>query len=154
LLNKEAVKRAANFPRMIGRERAAYWIYQFSTVAIFICLFFVKIILEPSWLFYIGLIVYMLGLAVCALSVINFAKPSGSGMSSGGLYRFSRNPMYASYFIFFISCVLITRSLVLLVFVLLFQIATHWIILSEERWCVNEFGEEYTRYIKRVRRYI
>jgi protein-S-isoprenylcysteine O-methyltransferase Ste14 len=37
---------------------------------------------------------------------------------------------------------------------LVFQISSHWIILSEERWCVKQFGDEYIDYMKRVRRYI
>jgi protein-S-isoprenylcysteine O-methyltransferase Ste14 len=40
---------------------------------------------------------------------------------------------------------------VLLIF---FQISAHWIILSEERWCIKKFGEEYIKYMNRVRRYI
>jgi protein-S-isoprenylcysteine O-methyltransferase Ste14 len=37
---------------------------------------------------------------------------------------------------------------------LVFQISAHWIILSEERWCVNKFGQEYINYMNKVRRYI
>ena len=154
LLNKEAVKRAAYFPTLVGKEVVAYWIYQFSNVAIFVYLLFLKTKSEPLWLFYIGVGTYVSGLILCLFSIINFAIPSKNGINQNGLYRFSRNPMYLSYFICFIGCVLLTQSLVLFEFVSLFQITAHWIILSEERWCMNKFGEEYIQYMKKVRRYI
>ncbi|WP_334301391.1 methyltransferase family protein [Lientehia hominis] len=86
--------------------------------------------------------------------MINYASPSVSGLNSSGLYRFSRNPMYVSYFLFFSGCVLLTKSLLLGGIVLVFIISTHWIILSEERWCSEKFGESYEQYRKKVRRYL
>lgn len=46
------------------------------------------------------------------------------------------------------------QSLVLLAIVLVFQITAHWIIRSEERWCIKQFGAEYIQYMEKVRRYI
>jgi len=154
LLNKEAIKRAAHFPVLIGNEVLAYWIYQISNIAIFVYMFFLKIEIKQSLMFYTSLIVYVFGIILLTLSVINFANPSKDSININGVYRLSRNPMYVSYFIYFIGCVLLTQSIILFGFVLLFQITTHWIILSEERWCVNKFGEKYLQYMKNVRRYI
>lgn len=154
ILNKNAIKRAAHFPPMSGNEIIAYWIYQISNVAIFVYLCFLTVIIEFSWLFYTGLTIYIFGLVLCTISIINFAVPSNEGLNHNGLYRFSRNPMYLSYLIYFIGCAFLTRSLVLCVIVLIFQIAAHWIILSEERWCIEKFGEAYKQYMKKVRRYI
>lgn len=154
LLDKEAIKRAAYFPPLIGKEMLAYWLYQISNIAIFVYMFFIKVELEQSLRFYTSFIIYVFGVILLTLSVMNFANPSKNGININGLYRLSRNPMYVSYFIYFIGCVLLTQSLILFGFVLLFQMTAHWIILSEERWCVNTFGEEYLQYMKNVRRYI
>lgn len=62
--------------------------------------------------------------------------------------------MYLAYFICFIGMAFLTRSLVLFGIVLFFQIFAHWIILSEERWCIETFGTAYQEYMKKVRRYI
>ncbi|HQO42689.1 MAG TPA: methyltransferase, partial [Bacillota bacterium] len=70
------------------------------------------------------------------------------------LYRISRNPMYIAYFICLLGCVLISKSWALFTLLIVFQISSHWIILSEERWCIKKFGEEYMRYMNKVRRYI
>ncbi len=34
-----------------------------------------------------------------------------------------------------------------------YQISTHSIIISEERWCLEKFGNEYKEYMARVGRY-
>ncbi len=154
IIDKGAIKRASHFPPMFGNEILAYWIYQLSNITIFVFLFFLTVVIEFSWQFYIGLIFYILGLILCAISVMNFAAPSNEGFNYNGLYRCSRNPMYISYLIYFVGCTLLTQSLVLCGIVLIFQISSHWIILSEERWCIEKFGKEYKQYMKKVRRYI
>lgn len=153
ILNKEGLKRAAFFAPLIGREKVAYWFYQISNILIFVYLFFLKITADPYW-FYTGLVTYGLGVLLCLASISNFAKPAENGINLKGLYRISRNPMYVAYFIYFLGCVLLTQSLLLFSILMVFQISAHWIILSEERWCIKKFGEEYKNYMNKVRRYI
>ena len=153
MLDKMALKRAAFFPPLMGKEKPAYLLYQIANLFLFLYLFFLEISTEGA-LFGIGLAVYGLGNIVCAASVCSFAKPGKNGVNLNGLYRISRNPMYIGYFIYFLGCVLLTRSIVLLASLIVFQTAAHWIILSEERWCTKEFGEEYISYMKKVRRYL
>ena len=153
-LDRAAVKRAAFFAPMAGKEIAAYWIYQLSNAAIFIVLFFLKVPIDFSLQFWWGTLFYLLGLVLCTASVIDFAAPSGEGLNQNGLYRFSRNPMYLSYFILFMGCALLTHSVLLGGIDIIFQLSSHWIILSEERWCIGRFGDAYRQYMKRVRRYI
>jgi len=154
LLNKEAAKRAAHFPPTIGAENIAYWVYQISTFAIIGSMFFLRVTAERPVLFYSGAGLYAAGLILLVMSVIDFSRPAADGMNRNGLYRFSRNPMYVSYFICFAGCAALTKSVMLTGFVMIFQISAHWIILSEERWCAEKFGTEYSEYKKKVRRYI
>lgn len=153
ILDRDSLKRAAHFPPLIGKERSAYWVYQISNLLIFVSLCFLKIRTD-SYLLYPGLVTYGLGVLLCLVSVINFAKPSKNGINLRGIYGISRNPMYVAYFIYFIGCTILTRSLYLLGIVVIFQISAHWIILSEERWCIQKFGEEYKNYMNKVRRYL
>jgi len=153
ILDKGSLKRAAFYAPLIGKEQAAYWFYQISNILIFVCLCFLKIKTDPNW-YYVGLVIYGLGVLLSLVSVLNFAIPAENGINLKGLYRVSRNPMYLAYFVYFLGCVLLTQSLILLAILLVFQISAHWIILSEERWCVKKFGEEYLNYMNKVRRYI
>lgn len=153
-LNKDAVKRAAHFPPISGYAILMYWIYQISNITIFIYLFFLRVNIDFSWLFHLGMMIYLLGLIFCTITISNFAHPSKDGWNCNGVYRYSRNPMYLSYFIIFLGCVLLTRSLLLCVMLVIFQVSCHWIILWEERWCIDKFKEVYKQYMKEVRRYI
>lgn len=153
-LNREAVARAAYFAPLSGRERPAYWVYQVSNGAILIFLLCLRVRTAPSALFFAGAALCLAGLALLAASVADFCAPSESGMHVNGLYRFSRNPMYLAYFVYFLGCALLTQSAALLALVAAFQVSAHWIIRSEERWCVRQFGEAYVQYMGRVRRYL
>lgn len=152
IINSEALKRAAFFSEMIGFEKAAYWLYQISTILLFLYLIFLKIVFSPP-LFYAGLVVYGLGIVVFAVSTYDFAR-SKNGLAAKGLYRLSRNPMYIGYFFSFLGCVLMTRSLILLCILIVFQVSAHWVIRAEERWCIGKFGKDYVTYMKNVRRYL
>jgi len=152
-LDKGAVKRAAYFAPMEKGELAAYWIYQLSNMVIFIYLFFLKV--GSGGVFFMpGIILYIAGMILLIMAVVNFAAPSEGGINKNGLYRISRNPMYLAYFVYFLSFVLLSESVILFAAVLVFQISSHWIILAEERWCTEEFGAEYLEYMSKVRRYI
>lgn len=151
-LSKEGSKRASFFAPLTGKEKVAFWIYQITTVLILLFLLLLKIRTDSVW-FYIGLILYIAGIVLYTVSVINYANPKMNGINVHGLYRMSRNPMYIAFFIYFLGCVLLTQSLILLGLLIVFQISSHWIILSEERWCIAKFGEEYIKYMNSVRRY-
>lgn len=153
ILSKEAVKRAAFFPPIEGKEKIAYWIYQISTLSLLIILIFVKT--KPIVLLsLIGLGIYLTGMILYVISIVHFAKPNQNGLNVNGLYKISRNPMYVAFFLYFLGCGMLTGSWLLLFILVVFQVSVHYLILSEERWCMNEFGEEYKNYMGRVRRYI
>lgn len=153
ILNKEALTRAAYFAPLVGREKIAYWIYQITTLFILVDMVLLKIRVDSDW-FYVGLIIYSFGLVLYAISMVDYAKPKANGINVNGIYRISRNPMYIAYFICLFGCVFISNSWTLFTLLLIFQLSSHWIIISEERWCIKKFGEEYIRYMNMVRRYI
>jgi protein-S-isoprenylcysteine O-methyltransferase Ste14 len=152
-VDKDAMKRLSFTPAPKGREKMAFWVYIPSTFAMLVYLFFTKIV-AASNLFYIGAAVYSMGVLLYAISMFNFGQPAKKGVNTKGLYRFSRNPIYVAFFIFLLGCALITQSLIFLILLIIYQVSVHWVILSEERWCLAEFGDEYKRYMKSVRRYL
>jgi len=153
IINKEALKRASFFAPLFGKEIIAFWIYQIVTALMLIYLFLLKIRTDSDW-FYIGFIICCIGIVLYAVSIVNYANPKLNGINSNGLYQVSRNPMYIAYFIYFFGCVLLTHSWILFAMLIIFQISVHWIILSEERWCIKKFGEQYLRYMNETRRYL
>ena len=153
LIDKNAIRHAAFFAPVAGSEKIPYWLYQISNIFFFVYLCFLKIQPGTGW-FSAGLTVYGLGTLLCIVAMVDFARPAGNGISREGCYRFSRNPMYIAYFLIFMGYMLLTRPMALLVCLLVFQVSAHWIILAEERWCIQEFGDEYIAYMRQVRRYL
>ncbi len=153
ILGKEAAKRTTFFPPTEGIEKVAYWVYQITTLSLMIILIFVKTKLDDI-LSFMGLGIYIISMILYTISIVQFAKPNQNGLNMSGLYRISRNPMYMAFFLYFLGCGMLTGSWLLLLILIIFQISVHYLILSEERWCIKKFGEEYKNYMSQVRRYI
>lgn len=153
IINRDALKRAAYYPPVEGKEKVAFGIFQLTMNFMFIYLIFLDIKLS-SLLNFIGLGIYLIGMILYTISTVDFARIKGNGLNCSGLYKITRNPMYVSFFLYFLGCSMVTNSWILIIVLVIFQISSHYIILSEERWCKKEFGAEYTKYTKKVRRYI
>ncbi|MEW5783496.1 MAG: methyltransferase [Bacillota bacterium] len=79
-----------------------------------------------------------MGISGYALAVAAFARPGNGSIRRQGLYRFSRNPMYLIYYLFLLDTAFSTGSLPYLFLSAVFQLSVHWVILSEERWCLEQ----------------
>lgn len=77
-----------------------------------------------------------------------------AGLVTRGVYRLSRNPMNAAYALYYLGVSALAKSPVLLSLAVVNSLAAHWVILSEERWCAEAFGEAWEAYSSKVRRYI
>lgn len=152
LTDPGALRRAARFAPMYGRERRAYWAYQLLTAAMILYLPALRVTIVWTWSFVAGLICYIAGTALCAAACLSFARCDG--LCTGGVYRFSRNPMYLAYPLCFAGMALLTRSAALMALTLAFQISARWIVRAEERECAHQFGNSYARYAASVRRWL
>ncbi len=81
LLNKKAIRRAAYFAPVKGKEKIAYYIYQISNLGIFVYLYCLTIEVDCSLQFYAGLFCYLLGLGLCIVTMINFSFPDATGLN-------------------------------------------------------------------------
>jgi protein-S-isoprenylcysteine O-methyltransferase Ste14 len=75
-------------------------------------------------------------------------------LKSDGLFRFSRNPMYVGVYSTILGASLYTSNPLVLFTALFIILVHHKIVLAEEQFLQKVFGEEYTQYCSRVRRYI
>ena len=110
-----------------------------------------------------------LGIFLCYAANIGFAlslKSFGDSLRIGidtkkpdklvtdGMYRFSRNPIYLCFLVFFAGLFLVHRNIVVAIAVSLFATTIHMQILREEKFLTEQYGEEYAEYRKKVRRYL
>ena len=73
---------------------------------------------------------------------------------TGGIFAFSRNPIYLGFDLLFIGSFLIHGRLVLLSLLLVLLPLLHYHVLREEIFLAKKCGEEYRAYCNRVGRYI
>lgn len=99
-------------------------------------------------------LVFAYGAMAQARTTINPRRPTKS-IVSGGIYRLSRNPIYVGWFLFLLGQGLRNAS----VFEVLVAVLTigllHWaVVLPEERYLEDAFGEAYLQYKRSVRRWL
>jgi len=87
-------------------------------------------------------------------TAINFNNPTTKFIAEGS-FRFTRNPLYLSLLIV-MACIAIVANSAwhLIAFVILFLFFNFGIVMREEQYLENCFGEEYKQYKNRVRRWI
>ena len=111
----------------------------------------------------VGAIMIVMGLIVGASALVamrrahtspNPNKPTVALVESG-VFRFSRNPMYLSMFLLYLSFATFVNDVWLLpLFLLLFLLVDRLVITREEKYLEQKFGDNYKRYEERVRRWI
>jgi len=81
-------------------------------------------------------------------------KPS-TQLSTQGAFAVSRNPIYVAMTGLYLGVTCIINSLWLLLLLMPLFGLMHWgVVLREERYLLNLFGESYTDYQSRVRRWL
>jgi protein-S-isoprenylcysteine O-methyltransferase Ste14 len=96
-----------------------------------------------------------LGIASWAVAEIaEMAIASPSKLISTGPYAFSRNPMYIGWTLINIGIGLLAHTGWTVICLPPVLIATHRVILREERQLEQQFGDSYRAYKTQVRRYL
>lgn len=102
----------------------------------------------------IGLLVFMAAFVSFGDSWrVGFDMHTPGALVTGGIFAFSRNPIYLFLDLWFMGIFLINGRLIFLIFALLTLIVIHWQILQEETFLTNLYGQPYEEYRRRIRRY-
>ncbi|MBN2160144.1 MAG: hypothetical protein JW807_12170 [Spirochaetes bacterium] len=106
---------------------------------------------------YAGLTVYGCGLAISLTAIYSFAG-ARSGLNTGGIYRFTRNPMYiGSFFILFGTALSGIRpdpqNGVFITLIIAWAASSHRLVIREEQHLSELYGVDFDRYRSAVPRY-
>ena len=130
----------------------------FSSMMIVVALAFVYSIFLPLKLgtiwFYISLFVYLLGLAMLIIAIVNTATTPHGKSFTKGLYRYSRHPMIFWGNIIHLGVGIATASWVFIIFAIVYAILWHYLVIPEERGLVEQYGDTYREYMNRTPRWI
>ena len=109
----------------------------------------------------LSFLTFGIGLLVLMISLVNLGKSTRLGLpdeqtalETGGMYRFSRNPMYVAFHLFTLSAILYTPAPVVAITGIYSTLVYHYIIKAEEAFLEQRFGAPYVDYRRKVRRYL
>jgi protein-S-isoprenylcysteine O-methyltransferase Ste14 len=102
------------------------------------------------------------GVLVMLASLISFGRSFRVGIDvdrpdklvTGGMFAFSRNPIYVALFLVLVGQFLVFPNWVPLVYLFAGTWLFHRQVLREEQFMLRQYGDEYTAYSRRVRRYV
>jgi protein-S-isoprenylcysteine O-methyltransferase Ste14 len=112
-----------------------------------------------SWL---GVLFCLAGLVLLLLSLTSFGRSFRVGIDTEhpdklittGIFAFTRNPIYVAFAFILLGQFLIFPNWILLAFLAAGVWLFHRQVLREEAYLKNHYGQEYTAYCSRVRRYL
>jgi protein-S-isoprenylcysteine O-methyltransferase Ste14 len=155
--------------RLLGTPPINRFWFVTGKISLFVTLaYFVLAIIrvDLSWvvvpvLKMVGFILAGVGATMLVLAFVYLGKSVRMGLpkeqtelKTGGIYQFSRNPMYLSLFMLAIaSCLVVINPTNITCAVLTIAIHHH-IILAEERFLEGRFGSAFDEYRSKVRRYL
>jgi protein-S-isoprenylcysteine O-methyltransferase Ste14 len=114
----------------------------------------------PSFLAPIALILWAFGFSLLFIGRLGLgasfrigSPQESTALKTTGLFRFSRNPMYVGVYATILAAVLYTMDPIAFAVGLFVVAVHHRIIVAEEHYLLNAFGQNYAAYCLRVRRY-
>ena len=135
-------------------KRQKVFIYIGGLLSVF---YFALIIFTPlkigSTVFIIGIILFSLGLAGFIIALFNFKNTPPGQPVIRGLYRISRHPQQLMFFISFFGVCIAIGSWIALFIQIISSLFLHFRILAEEKACLEQYGDSYRAYMKRIPRY-
>jgi protein-S-isoprenylcysteine O-methyltransferase Ste14 len=110
----------------------------------------------------LGVMLIAFGMVIFLFAFLNFGtswrigidRASPGTLVTGGIFAFTRNPIYVAFILFFFGFFLINGTWFFLIFALLAVIAFHFQILREEEFLKKQYGPSYAAYSAQTARYL
>jgi protein-S-isoprenylcysteine O-methyltransferase Ste14 len=106
-----------------------------------------------SW-FWAGLAIFAGGLGLLIAATFSVARAEAAEPFTGGIYRFSRHPMYLSMILVYTAVSVAAASWLFLVITVITFFLQRFQAIQEERYCREKFGLAYRLYMARTPRWL
>lgn len=132
-------------------------------VALIFNYFYPIAVLANSYAFKVGILFVVISIAIVLSAVFALrksgttfdARKTSTALVTNGIFRLSRNPTYLSLTLLFTGIALILNSLPALISVGFATLLVHFgVIKREEHYLAAKFGDSYSQYKQKVRRWI
>jgi protein-S-isoprenylcysteine O-methyltransferase Ste14 len=116
-----------------------------------------SVFVTPKWAtacFYVGSSVFLPGLIIHTVAMVNFAKTPPDRPVVNGVYRLSRHPMQLVSVVMWIGVGIATASWVILVACGVQLFLSRTFLIAQERYCLDTYGAAYREYMHTTPRYL
>ena len=156
-LDKEAKARSKRMSRFPPVSKTVKFLALFTHVVImpFVLIYsiFLPLKIDTVWI-YVGLIIFVVSLILSVAALFNIASSPLEKPVTKGAYRISRNPMYLSGFLMFVSVAVSCASWIVLLCAVLWIVRWQIVLPTEEKFLLEQYGSSYREYMKRTPRWI
>ena len=144
-----------NIGRFIKTPKVKYYtkLNQITYYVLFVFSVFIPL-KTGTILFYVGLFLFISGILLYATALFYFAISEYDLPVTHGIYKFSRHPIYLSFFVINLGMILVSSSLIVFIIAFLHFYALVFIIKEEENLCAKQYGTNYAEYRKKTRKYL
>lgn len=104
-----------------------------------------------AWL-YFGLPIFAIALVISVATIFNAASTPIDKPVTEGIYRISRHPIYLSGFLMYTGIGIACASWVVLVCAVLWIVIWSILVLYEERFLIEKYGDSYREYLNGITR--
>ncbi|MGB2827513.1 MAG: isoprenylcysteine carboxylmethyltransferase family protein [Dehalococcoidales bacterium] len=156
LVGREVFQRASGLTSEMKTSRAYKIISYVSMITELMAVAYSILLpfkLGTIW-FYAGLTVFLLGLFVLTVALVNFAATPTNEPITRGMYRYSRHPLYLASLLIYLSVGMASVSWVFLLIFIVQLVSINIAAVGEERYCLAKYGDTYREYINRTPRCI
>ena len=153
VIDKAVLKKLGADRPLSDKEKKLLNVYSLLFFVMVAYSLFLPLRLGTTW-FYARLVIYLLGAIVETMAMLNFFTTAVDAPVNKGIYRFSRNPMYVGMFLIFLGTSIACVSPIFLLLTTIFTIMTHFVVVYEERFCIQKYGTSYQRYLNRTSRWL
>ncbi len=152
LIYKEGGKRAVDTSWYTAKDKCNFRWNSFFHFVLLVLSLFLPLKTGTLW-FAVGLVLYTLAMIAFLSAFRAYAMAPLNATIEGGIYRYSRNPMYFAFTLGVAAAGIASASLWMLLAIIPFAVSTHAVILGEERYCEQTYGKEYLDYKAKTPRY-
>ncbi len=122
---------------------------------------YLPLLIPSAIIRYIGAVIGFAGIFIFITAMVTMQNNWRAGVDplakttliTHGIYRFSRNPAFLGFDLFYLGFTLLFLNILQLIFFLCCIIILHLQILEEEKFLITAFGSDYNNYKQRTARY-
>jgi len=155
LVPKIRRKRILTFPKFntkFGKIYSGLALFVFGKGLIIYSIFIPLNLFSPF--FYIGSFIYLVGMVSAIFAMWSFSKADLEKPVTKGIYKITRHPMQVMSIVMWIGVGIASENWIVIICSFLLAIVSYPSLKAQERFCIENYGEEYISYMNKTPRYI